>query len=405
MPKIVKLLTMTVVFSIPLFAQHSDWEISTMNGGRIVAASLLDLEGDSLDVSSPDFNGKLDVGTIEELRRGRSHVLDGVAFGFVAGAVVGYYIGSKDEGTTNYAPYYSSSSETGDKKISSLFIGGAIGGAGGGLIGALSGRQVLSLKGKNQEEKYASLRKILLGEHRPHKPEDSNQRDIVYLKNGSIIRGAVVELVPDSTVKILTVDSSVFVFRMAEVSRISKENVPGSMAPKTSATSASQDSLPPVAAHRFSFGINVGAGFPVGAFGETSGNDAGAAKSGFAIGADVGYGITPNIDWLTSAYFSFHALNLSGISSSVDIGSWFLVWPMTGIRVISGNRDEERFFAIGQVGLLAETTPEVNSTSFSARSIAFSFGVGGIFNQRLTLQARYLYGNPEYEISILSGNS
>lgn len=50
-----------------------------------------------------------------------------------------------------------------------------------------------------------------------------NLEDVVYLKNGSIIRGVVVELLPTQTVKIETVDRNVFVFQMAEVEKIIKE--------------------------------------------------------------------------------------------------------------------------------------------------------------------------------------
>jgi hypothetical protein len=47
--------------------------------------------------------------------------------------------------------------------------------------------------------------------------------DVVYLKNGSIIRGTILELVPERSVKIETRDGSVFVYQMTEVDRIAKE--------------------------------------------------------------------------------------------------------------------------------------------------------------------------------------
>jgi hypothetical protein len=49
------------------------------------------------------------------------------------------------------------------------------------------------------------------------------QVDVIYLKNGSVIKGAVIELVPDKQVKIRTADGSLFVFQMSEVDRIEKE--------------------------------------------------------------------------------------------------------------------------------------------------------------------------------------
>jgi len=47
--------------------------------------------------------------------------------------------------------------------------------------------------------------------------------DVVYLKNGSVIRGTILELAPEVSVKIETGDGSVFVFKMGEVEKISRE--------------------------------------------------------------------------------------------------------------------------------------------------------------------------------------
>ena len=50
--------------------------------------------------------------------------------------------------------------------------------------------------------------------------------DVVYLKNGSIISGMIVEQVPSQSIKIQTLDRNVFVFEMDQVERITKEEVP-----------------------------------------------------------------------------------------------------------------------------------------------------------------------------------
>ena len=47
--------------------------------------------------------------------------------------------------------------------------------------------------------------------------------DVVYLKNGSIIRGTILELAPEISVKIGTGDGSVFVFKMEEVEKLARE--------------------------------------------------------------------------------------------------------------------------------------------------------------------------------------
>lgn len=47
--------------------------------------------------------------------------------------------------------------------------------------------------------------------------------EVVYLKNGSIIRGVVVEQVPNVSLKIKTADGSIFAYPMADVEKITKE--------------------------------------------------------------------------------------------------------------------------------------------------------------------------------------
>lgn len=49
-------------------------------------------------------------------------------------------------------------------------------------------------------------------------------QDVVYLKNGSIIRGVIVEQVPNQTIKIQTKDKNVFVFNVNEIEKITKED-------------------------------------------------------------------------------------------------------------------------------------------------------------------------------------
>jgi len=48
-------------------------------------------------------------------------------------------------------------------------------------------------------------------------------KETVYLKNGSIIKGIVVEQIPNETIKIQTADGSLFVYKMSEVEKITKE--------------------------------------------------------------------------------------------------------------------------------------------------------------------------------------
>lgn len=52
-----------------------------------------------------------------------------------------------------------------------------------------------------------------------------NMKEVVYLKNGSIIKGIIIEQVPNQSLKIQTADGSIFVYNISEVEKITKEAV------------------------------------------------------------------------------------------------------------------------------------------------------------------------------------
>ena len=47
--------------------------------------------------------------------------------------------------------------------------------------------------------------------------------EVVYLKNGSVIRGIILEQIPNVQLKIETADGNIFIFKMEEVEKIAKE--------------------------------------------------------------------------------------------------------------------------------------------------------------------------------------
>ena len=50
-----------------------------------------------------------------------------------------------------------------------------------------------------------------------------NYQDVVYLKNGSIIHGIIIEQIPNKSIKIETTDKNVFVYQVDEIERLTKE--------------------------------------------------------------------------------------------------------------------------------------------------------------------------------------
>lgn len=50
-------------------------------------------------------------------------------------------------------------------------------------------------------------------------------RDVVYLKNGGVVKGTIIEQVPNQSLKIETSDGSVFVYQMSDIEKIGKEQM------------------------------------------------------------------------------------------------------------------------------------------------------------------------------------
>ncbi len=53
--------------------------------------------------------------------------------------------------------------------------------------------------------------------------QNESMRDLVYLKNGSVVKGIIIEQIPNETLKIETGDGSIFVYKMDEIEKIAKE--------------------------------------------------------------------------------------------------------------------------------------------------------------------------------------
>jgi hypothetical protein len=63
-------------------------------------------------------------------------------------------------------------------------------------------------------------------------------KDVVYLKNGSIIHGLIIEQIPNQSIKIQTEDNNIFFFKMEEIEKLTKEK----SAPAINANSSKKES-------------------------------------------------------------------------------------------------------------------------------------------------------------------
>ena len=58
-----------------------------------------------------------------------------------------------------------------------------------------------------------------------HAVQAQTYQEVVYLKNGSIIRGGIIEEQPNILLKIKTADGNLFVFKIDEIEKITKEEI------------------------------------------------------------------------------------------------------------------------------------------------------------------------------------
>jgi len=187
----------------------------------------------------------------------------------------------------------------------------------------------------------------------------TNYQDVVYLKNGSTIRGTIIEQVPGKSIKIETADKSVFVYKMDEIEKLAKEE---NLAIKGEKYSGKK---------RGFIGLSVGANIPVGKFADE--ND-GAAKTGFQINLiNFGYLFSDNIG-ITATWFGASNPIVGGGSDYLWSHGGLLVGPLFSFPV----SEKIEWDVKPMVGLSWASITNTNLDM--ASSFAFSFGTGFRFN-------------------------
>jgi hypothetical protein len=235
------------------------------------------------------------------------------------------------------------------------------------------------------------------------------QRDVIYLKNGSVIKGAVLEQIPDKTVKIQTADGSIFVFQMSEVERITKEGVP----PPT--TTVAETVAEPERRSGF-FSFVAGGAMPVGVFAKTDDPEAGLAKFGFIAGAEYSNISAGGIYFAIGGSFIINdvdkeaALKMFGGlgGMTADISSWKMIVPSISLG-FGTTSSGTRVFVAGDFGYAICSSPEMkieymgmsfNQASEKGNAPAFGGRVGVQTSGGVTFMVRYLAMTPKYKVDV-----
>jgi hypothetical protein len=337
------------------------------------------------------------------------------ATGFLIGQVVG-----KNNESTSYS--YSKESNDSDLKIL-LPVAGVVAGAGfGAILTPKREEEFYPLSQMTWEQKSALLSSLVV--RHEQKRDTASSTNIVYLKNGSIIRGTVIEMIPDSLLKVRTTDASLFVFRMSEVVKVAKpENtertnfepssasvseIKTAISPNNQSTGSNgyQNPFEMSYERRVHASVRAGVAIPTGDFGATTGSESGAASVGFQIAADLLFPIDPASSVGGNVTVAINSLDVGGsVPTGVDIGSWSSIWLMLAGQIQTTNFSSTQGYLQSRLGLVVVSPPSVTSSVASVEystATSFAYGIAGglIFSEHLKLEAAFMGSRPEFTATL-----
>ena len=237
------------------------------------------------------------------------------------------------------------------------------------------------------------------------------EEDVLVLKSGRIMRGALVESSKKEMVGFLTARDT---FAMVQKSDINK-----TLHLEKGLSDSTIDVLyvhPPPEMIADDFRILTvfgGVGLIAGDLAAPTPDGAPAAGSGYGIGLHVSLRVVPSVRWATTAIYGRHSMGLpEPVNSWTATGSGPMraTWVLTGLEVRAEGVLSIKAFGIVQGGIFAmkldgaefSYTPGFNHGAgtgtiqqASCNSFAFCLG-GGISMGRLSLSARWLASSATY---------
>ncbi len=165
------------------------------------------------------------------------------------------------------------------------------------------------------------------------------------------------------------------------------------------------------------FSLHGGVALPQGDFSSTtSGLTAGYAKTGFVGMLESTKKLNGSVNLVSSVSMAFNSMDASALESQVSpftvtSGNYVTTWAMTGIGFEIPTSPGTNIYAIGQLGVLFSSFPDItlsygssSVTQTAALATAFAYGFGaGININSLDIGLRYYTGEPEYEQKASAG--
>lgn len=209
----------------------------------------------------------------------------------------------------------------------------------------------------------------------------NNNQDVVYLKNGSIIRGEIIEQIPNKLIKIETTDRNVFVYQMDEIEKITKEIPPNSIVKQNNSDK-----------RKGYIGLSVGASIPVGDFADKSD---GLAKTGLQLNLiNFGYLFSDNLGITATWFGAANPLDADGYDP------WSYGGLMAGPLLSFPLSEKVDWDFRPMIGYSVTTLPDIGFGIEQASS--FAYNIGTVFRINvgnkvaLLLNADYFSTKPKF---------
>jgi hypothetical protein len=256
-------------------------------------------------------------------------------------------------------------------------------------------------------------------------------RDVVYLKNGSVIKGTIVETIPEKSIKIETADGNLFVYNMSDIEKLTKEAIVapvkeskpvierlGNDNQRSTENQRSYESPRSYENQRGSegsgsiFSIYGALVLPLGDLGKKDGDKAGYAKTGFAGGLQFVTG--GSIGFIIDGSYSYNKIELpSGIPNGKwEYTGWTTILGLAGLKIGTDNSSGTNFFIAPLLGVMYEKSPEVTFTAtgsststpymYAASGTGFAYGgaVEVVLGGHVTLGAKFVASKLKYKYSV-----
>lgn len=208
----------------------------------------------------------------------------------------------------------------------------------------------------------------------------NNYQDVIYLKNGSIIRGMIIEQVPNKSIKFETADRNVFVYQMEEIEKITKEQFDK----KSDFNSERRKGF---------IGLSIGTSIPVGDFADKSD---GLAETGIQLNLiNFGYLFSENFGISATWFGAANPLDADGYDP------WSYGGIMAGPLLSFPLSEKVEWDFRPMIGYSVTTLPDIGWGTEQASS--FALNIGTVFRVNvgnkvsLLLSADYFSTKPEFE--------